>query len=50
MDYRTDARIVYGQSIRERAEWLLEAHGPHAETVALEAAQEPGTAVADRAF
>ena len=50
MDYRTDARIIYGQSIRERAEWLLEAHGPNAETVALEAAHESGAAVADRAF
>lgn len=50
MDYRTDARIIYGRSIRARAEWLLEAHGPYAEAVALEAAHEPGAAAADRAF
>ncbi len=50
MEYRTDARIIYGRSIRERAEWLLQAHGPWAEAVALEAAHEPGAAAADRAF
>lgn len=43
-------RIAYGRHIRERAEHMLEAHGPQAEAEALSAAQEPGAAAAERSF
>ena len=43
-------RIAYGRHIRERAERMLEAHGPQAEAEALNAAQEPGAAAAERSF
>jgi hypothetical protein len=45
-----EERVAYGRSIRDRAECLLEAHGPEAEAEALSAAGEPGMAAADRAF
>jgi hypothetical protein len=47
---RLETRAAYGRSIRERAQCLLDAHGPEAWTQALEAAQEPGIAAAERSF
>jgi hypothetical protein len=43
-------RIAYGRRIRERAECLLEAHGPDARAEALSAADEPGIPEAERSF
>ena len=43
-------RVAYGRSIRDRADCLLEAHGPEARAEALRAADEPGIAAAERSF
>lgn len=43
-------RIAYGRRIRDRANQLLDAHGSAAEAEAMSAAQESGSAAADRSF
>ena len=45
-----EERIAYGRSIRQRASCLIEAHGADARAEALEAAEEPGVAAAERSF
>lgn len=45
-----EERVAYGRSIRQRASCLVDAHGPRAEAEALQAAEEPGLAAADRSF
>ena len=47
---RVQVRAAYGRVIRDRADCMLEAHGPGAITEALRAAREPGVADADRCF
>jgi hypothetical protein len=43
-------RIAYGRRVRERALCLIEAHGPHAEALARDAADEFGLPEAERGF
>lgn len=43
-------RIAYGRRVRHRALCLIEAHGPHAEALARDAAAEFALPAAERAF
>jgi hypothetical protein len=47
---RLQDRIAYGRSIRERALCLVEAHGPDAEALALDAAAEVGLPAPQSSF
>lgn len=45
-----EQRIAYGRRIRDRADWLIEAHGAAAAALARDAAEAPGAPDAERLF
>ena len=47
---RLEDRSAYGRAIRDRALCLMEAHGEHAEALALDAAAETGLPEPQRNF